>query len=852
MMIPIKLIPTRWIPLSESITIGGRNVPGPVYVIDPPNGHANRIAAIDPSLPIDDGSPEPWTGNPSDLAYYGFSPRQRGRFVTLHAERGLALSSDSFARPYSRLAFGMVERRVLLENDHDPNLLFFLHGLLQRFPQAAAEEGLAACLTQLIHLVACRSKGDYMRWLQWLNGLAGLIWGEADIKLMLAKFFEVDSPVPASFMFRVIWLQADPSLRNSISLNWPAFWNRYEFLFQQKYSAGFPLGRPRDPWSWCYFPVHPATRIEVFRGLPDAPYRGLDFLKDPAQFAPLLELAKTAAQEAEPRVGVAQTTATTNTTVSADAQEPSAPAATDIGFDASQNVNVRESDTFYSPGDPHDGEFFDGFVVTNGSNSVASVSLEEHLEIKHEHELEEVVEKTSEEVDEEPSLASPGSAPAIENEQLITPAALAEARGKQAALENMLRELVGANIIPETITPLEPDARSEFLNKLTIGQALPELAPLLHVGRKDEIAALAGEVARVANGHSAVRVIPAPSGSGKTLLLNLLSRIAHRSNVLVSIVDISVCPSIRLASGSEGFQDLVSKAMTGLQFPGHATIGGLKQVLDSIAKRFSEREVKRRKPEQHQDRFVEAILDVAPELSQIPLGFDVARVAANYIGGTDRLLSLRWFSAGNLSPAERKQLGVKTDLYSGDLLDFLKVVTALATLADLGGCVLVLDEFSIIINSSPNKAERQANYNALLGLLNAHGLGHLHRLGVILAGTEDIMDPRRGLPSCEALKTRLQSPNTPPGSAPVIPLSRLTPAEIVVLLGKVRDLALADDLRARLPDEALIAFTSERLSTLAAREHATPRDILKAFVAGIGTLLHDPEWQWQKHWTTTQ
>jgi hypothetical protein len=119
----------------------------------------------------------------------------------------------------------------------------------------------------------------------------------------------------------------------------------------------------------------------------------------------------------------------------------------------------------------------------------------------------------------------------------------------------------------------------------------------------------------------------------------------------------------------------------------------------------------------------------------------------------------------------------------------LRTLTAVAVDAGYRGMVVRLDELRHVLTNSAQI--RQRNWEQVLNLYNAAGNGEVHNLGVILAATDyTVLDPRAGMYSYEALRTRLASSAWSRGeyghqATPVVSLKQLTVNEQAVLLQRV-------------------------------------------------------------------
>ncbi len=159
----------------------------------------------------------------------------------------------------------------------------------------------------------------------------------------------------------------------------------------------------------------------------------------------------------------------------------------------------------------------------------------------------------------------------------------------------------------------------------------------------------------------------------------------------------------------------------------------------------------------------------------------------------------------------------------------------------------------VLSHRLPNSRSRQANYEALLTLLNDSFQGAANGIGFIFAGTDECLeDKRRGLFSYEALRSRLaenqlaQQQGLVDLSGPVVRLQPLTPEDLFVLLRNITFVhASGDSTKLALGDDAITAALQKANETLGAEYFKTPRDIIRSFVGLLNILEQNPGVEWQ-------
>jgi P-loop Domain of unknown function (DUF2791) len=226
-----------------------------------------------------------------------------------------------------------------------------------------------------------------------------------------------------------------------------------------------------------------------------------------------------------------------------------------------------------------------------------------------------------------------------------------------------------------------------------------------------------------------------------------------------------------------------------------------------------------------------------------------------YTAGNDALqnAALRWLRGEYSTKTEARQdLGVRDIVEDENVYAMLKLVAAFVRKAGYGGLFVSLDEMVVLSHRLPSSRARQANYEALLTILNDCFQGGAQGIGFLLAGTDEFLeDRRRGVFSYEALHSRLAD-NQFAGNGvldlagPVIRLPNLTAEDLYVLLANIANVhAFGDSTKRIVSDEALEAVLHRANETLGAEFFKTPRDIIRAFVGLLNVLDQNPGMQWQ-------
>lgn len=372
------------------------------------------------------------------------------------------------------------------------------------------------------------------------------------------------------------------------------------------------------------------------------------------------------------------------------------------------------------------------------------------------------------------------------------------------------------------------------------------------VGRENEIRALLTDLDTVKDGGSTFRVMLGRFGSGKSFLLQLLRGYAVDRNFVVADVDLS--PERRL-TGTKGqglgtYRELTRNLATRTRPDGGALQPLLERWVDALKQQAMKEQNVRPTDPGLTDLVEQRIYESTQQLESLVHGFDFASVVSAYWRGhrqdDDGLKSsaLRWLRGEYSTKTEARQdLGVRVIIDDESWYDYLKLFAEFVRVIGYKGLVVIVDE-AVNLYKISNTTSRNNNYEKFLTILNDTLQGKASGLAVLIGGTPMFLeDPRRGLFSYEAIRTRLQTSRfVRQGlvdlSSPVIRLAPLTNEEILVLLQRIRELhALHHGYASSASDADLVFFMEEVLNRLGAREFLTPRDVIRDFV-GILNLVH--------------
>lgn len=388
------------------------------------------------------------------------------------------------------------------------------------------------------------------------------------------------------------------------------------------------------------------------------------------------------------------------------------------------------------------------------------------------------------------------------------------------------------------------------------------------VGRKEEVAALLRDLDNAADGGAAFRLIVGRYGSGKSFMLQLLRNHAMERDFVVADVDLS--PERRLA-GSSGqgmatYRELLGNLSTRTRPDGGALEAILQRWITAVQADLV-RGGLRPQDAGFTDAVERRIVEVVSSMEGMVHGFDFATVLSAYwrgyrLGdGELKSSAMRWLRGEFSTKTEARQaLGVRVIVDDESWYDYLKLLAHFVAAVGYRGLVLLIDE-AVNLYRITQSVSREGNYEKLLTIFNDTMQGRAAHLVVLLGGTPQFLeDPRRGLYSYEALRSRLADSRFARDglrdvSGPVVRLQALTHEEIFVLLNRLAAVHAAHygyDLH--LEAGEVQDFMQEVANRLGAEELLTPREVVRDFVSilnivqqnpgtSIGQLVHGPDFR---------
>lgn len=388
------------------------------------------------------------------------------------------------------------------------------------------------------------------------------------------------------------------------------------------------------------------------------------------------------------------------------------------------------------------------------------------------------------------------------------------------------------------------------------GGVVPRIGlPYIAVGRREELEALLHDIDIVAEGGASFRFLSGRYGSGKSFLLQTIRNYAMDRNFVVADADLS--PE-RRRQGTRGqglatYRELIRNLSTRTRPEG----GALGLILDRwISGVRSETATNAGfAPESAGfDQAVEKkIYEVIHSLNEMVHGFDFARLLSIYyragLAGDEETKAkvVKWFRGEYSGKTEaRAELGVNIVITDDDWYEYLKLFALFLRRAGYAGLLVLIDEL-VNICKIPNSITRQNNYEKILTIYNDTLQGKARYLGVIMGGTPQcIEDPRRGLFSYEALRSRLAEgrfhlEGMRDVLSPVIKLSPLTAEEMLVLIEKLA--AIHAELFGYEPilrQSELVTFIRIEFARIGADENLTPREVIRDFIELLNLVRQNP------------
>ena len=398
--------------------------------------------------------------------------------------------------------------------------------------------------------------------------------------------------------------------------------------------------------------------------------------------------------------------------------------------------------------------------------------------------------------------------------------------------------------------PIRPRDRDAVIQSLRAGVVPRSGQHLIQVGRAREIETLVADIARIADGGSAFRVVIGEYGAGKTFFLNLVRAVALEKKLVVATADLNQDRRLH-ASGGQA-RSLYAELMRNLSTRTKPDGGALAGIVEKF---IATTKTEAKASGQSTEALLRQKLD---QLTELVNGYDFADVIGAYCRGyeegNEKLKSdaIRWLRGEFATKTDARQaLGVRSIVDDSEVYDQLKLMARFVRLAGFAGLLVGLDELANLYKLANTQA-RNANYEQILRILNDSLQGTAVGLGFVLGGTpEFLLDTRRGLYSYPALQSRLaQNTFASDGlvdfSGPVVRLSSLTPEDFYVLLQKIRFVyAFGEAEKFLMPDQGIFSFMEHCSKRIGDTYFRTPRTTITAFINMLAVLEQNPGAAWQ-------
>lgn len=378
-------------------------------------------------------------------------------------------------------------------------------------------------------------------------------------------------------------------------------------------------------------------------------------------------------------------------------------------------------------------------------------------------------------------------------------------------------------------------------------------AKYIAIGRTGEISALCRDLDAVADGGAATRFLIGKYGSGKSFLIQLMRGYALDRGFLCADADLS--PERRLSSSNGGGLATYRELMKNLSSKASPDGGALAQILSKWLSDIQYEVAQTGISPDSADFEKEISKRIYSVLREMETGigaFDFARVIDTYYRAwraeDERLQSdcLRWLRGEFGTKTEaRASLSVSGIIDDENWYDYIKLIAVFAQKIGYEGLVVFIDE-CVNLYKIPNRVSRENNYEKILSVFNDTLQGKAVGLEMIFAGTPQFLeDPRRGLFSYEALRSRLVDTMFGGNAAcggllgPVMRLSRLSDDELLALMVRVTGLFAEGYGAVDVTMEEMRDFLYYMLSRTGAQTLITPREIIRSYMTALGILLQD-------------
>lgn len=375
------------------------------------------------------------------------------------------------------------------------------------------------------------------------------------------------------------------------------------------------------------------------------------------------------------------------------------------------------------------------------------------------------------------------------------------------------------------------------------------------VGRKEEIEAMLDDLDyHVATGGASFRLVVGPYGSGKSFMLQVIRNYALQRDFVVADADLS---AERRLTGTSGqgvslYRELLKNMAIRTRPEGGAFMPLLEHWINTVQEQVMRSSNLSPNHPEFSRQVQYKVQETLRSVSALSNSFDFARVLFLYwqayqTGDEEKMAqTTRWLRGEYQVLTEvRANLSVNSMVTDKNWYNYLKLFAAFFRLIGYKGLVLFFDE-AVNLYKISNSISRNNNYEQLLTLFNDANQGVAQHIGLIFSGTPQLVeDPKRGLYSYEALRSRLQESRFTLNerrsfAGPLIRLDRLTNEELFVLLQKLRNIHASHyHYETTLTDNYLQHFMEVVTAQIGSTQQLTPREITRDLLAVMELLRRD-------------
>lgn len=375
------------------------------------------------------------------------------------------------------------------------------------------------------------------------------------------------------------------------------------------------------------------------------------------------------------------------------------------------------------------------------------------------------------------------------------------------------------------------------------------------VGRAAEIEAMLDDLDnRISRSGASFRLVVGPYGSGKSFMLQVIRNYALQRNFVVADADLSAERRLT-GTGGQGvslYRELLKNMAIRTRPEGGAFAPLLEHWMNAVQEQVMRSSNLSPDHPEFSRKVQEKVMDTLRSVSALSNSFDFARVLSLYwhayqVGDElKKEQAIRWLRGEYQALNEvRANLQINSMVTDKNWYNYLKLFASFFQLIGYKGLVIFFDE-AVNLYKISSSISRNNNYEQLLTLFNDVNQGVAQHIGLIFSGTPQLVeDPKRGLYSYEALRSRLQESRFSQNgrrsfAGPLIRLDTLTNEEMFVLLQKLRDIhALHHHYATTITDDHLQQFMEVVTTQVGSAQQITPREITRDLLAVMEMMRRD-------------